>query len=141
MDERGSKLQQFAAVVVGPFTTALSLLVGKDVTVGGLSLWLFAGSVVVLLLAFLCGVVATRLTSYEVADEHNFVNMLGLHWTDSEISSRNITAWIDTKPTGRLRPGNNPKTAWLLAGIVCQGVGVMLGAAAFLMLASARVDA
>lgn len=138
LDERGAKLQQSLAVTVGLFATALGLLLGKDGTIRGLPLWLFATTVLVLVAAFLCSVVATRLIGYEVADEQTFAQMLNTHWTDTEPSSRNITAWLDAKTIERLRPGNNFKAAWLLAGITCQGVGVAFGAAAFISLAISR---
>lgn len=139
LDDRGAKLQQSLAVTVGLFATALGLLLGKDGRMAGISLWLFAATVLVLVAAFLCGVVSTRLMGYEVADGETFAHMLNSHWTDTEPSSRNITAWLDAKTIERLRPGNNFKAAWLLAGITCQGIGVALGAAAFFSLATTRL--
>lgn len=139
LDERGAKLQQSAVVTVGLFTTALGLLVGKDGTVSGISLLLFAATVLVLTVAFLCGVVSTRLINYEVADANTFAQMLNAHWSDTETTSRNITAGLDARTIEVLRPGNNSKAKWLLMGIVCQGFGVVLGAVAFAVLAAARL--
>lgn len=131
LDDRGGKLQQSASVAVGLFAAALGLMLGKDARIGGPALVLFVLAVVALSAAFLCGVLATRLISYAVADDSTMHKMLNAHWSDTEISSRNITAWLDAQTIERLRPGNDFKAAWLLVGIACQGVGVLLGAAAF----------
>lgn len=139
LDERGSKLQQSASLAAGLFATALGLLLGEESKLAGWGLGLFVAAVVVLLLAFLCGVVATRLIAYEVADEETFGQMLNDRWGDSEATSRNITAYLNAKTIERLRPGNNFKAGALLAGITCQAIGVVLGATAFGVVASSVI--
>ncbi len=136
LDERGAKLQQSASVTVGLFATAIGLLLGKDHTLAGWPLGLFVGSIVVLIGAFLCGVVSTKLVTYEVADGGTFAGMLGDHWGDSDVDSRNITGWINAKTVTAMRPGNDFKAAWLSYGIWAQGAGVLLGAVAFVLVAA-----
>lgn len=109
---------------------------GKDKALSGVALVLFVGTVVFLVAAFLCGIVVTRLIRYEVADEKTFEGMLGDHWVDSEVTSRNITAFINARTVTAMRPGNNFKAAWLSRGIFAQGVGVLLGAVALIMVAA-----
>lgn len=136
LDERGARLQQSASVTVGLFATALGLLLGKEKLLAGWALWLFVGSVILLIAAFLCGIVTTRLVTYEVADEATFARMLGAdHWGDSAPTSRNITAFLQARTVAVMRPGNNFKAAWLSYGILAQGLGVLLGAAAFVLVA------
>lgn len=140
LDDRGAKLQQSASVAVGLFAAALGLMLGKDASIGGAALALFVLAVLALSAAFLCGILATRLVSYAVADDHTMLEMLNSHWGDTETSSRNITAGLDAKTIERLRPGNDFKAAWLLGGIACQGIGVLLGAAAFAFAAAATMQ-
>lgn len=135
LDERGARLQQSTSVAVGLFGAALGLTLGKDASIGGAALVLFALAVLALSAAFFCGIMATKLVSYAVADDRTMLEMLSSRWVDTETSSRNITAWLDAKTIERLRPGNNFKAAWLLRGIACQGAGVLLGAAAFVFAA------
>lgn len=137
LDDRGAKLQQSASITVGLFVTALGLMVGSNAPLAGPGLWLFAMSVLVLVCSFLCGIATTRLVTYEVADDQTFRKMLGdEHWADTEVTSRNITAYLNAKTVTAMRPGNNFKAAWLSYGIITQSVGVLLGAAAFVLVST-----
>jgi hypothetical protein len=140
LDERGAKLQQSASVTVGLLATALGLLLGSNQVLSGWPLGLFVISFLVLVAAFLCGVVSTRLVTYEVADSATFEAMLNQRWVDNEVDSRNVTAWVNAKTVEAMRPGNNFKAAWLSYGIWAQGVGVLVGAIAVVVVAAGSVS-
>lgn len=102
----------------------------------GLALGVFVCSVVCLMIAFLCGVVATRLFKYKVATPVTLKEMLGPdHWTATEPTSKNHTSWLNVETLAHLRPGNNFTAVALLWGVIAQGVGVILGVVAFVMVA------
>jgi hypothetical protein len=138
LDERGSRLQQASSLTVGLFVAALGMLLGKDQRMTEPGLGFFVSSVVFLMLAFLSGVVATRLFKYKVATPVTLMAMLGeAHWTDTEITSKNNTAWLNVETLQHLRPGNNVKALALLCGVVAQGIGVILGIVTFVAVAKA----
>jgi hypothetical protein len=140
LDDRGAKLQQSASVTVGLLATALGLLLGSNQALSGWPLVLFVTSFVVLVAAFLCGVFATRLTTYEVADSATFAEMLGDHWVDNEVDSRNVTAWLNARTVEAMRPGNNFKAAMLSYGIWAQGAGILVGAIAVILVAAGGIS-
>ena len=136
LDERGARLQQASSLTVGLLVAALGILLGKDQRMTGFGLGVFATSVVSLMIAFLCGVIATRLFTYKVATPTTLKEMLGPgHWTDTEPTSKNNTAWLNIETLAHLRPGNNVTALALLCGVVAQGLGVILGVIAFVTVA------
>ena len=136
LDERGSRLQQASSLTVGLLVAALGVLLGKDQRMTGFGLGAFVSSVVSLMIAFLCGVVATRLFTYKVATPITLKAMLGPdHWTDTEPTSKNHTSWLNVETLAHLRPGNNFTALALLCGVVAQGFGVILGVVAFVTVA------
>jgi hypothetical protein len=104
LDERGARLQQASSLTVGFLVAALGVLLGKDQRMTGLGLGFFVSSVVSLMIAFLCGVIATRLFKYTVATPATLKGMLGPeHWTDTEPTSKNHTAWLNVETLAPLR--------------------------------------
>lgn len=139
LNDRGAKLQQSTSVTLGLFATALGMVLGDLARLTALPLCLFIGTVLVVALSFLCGVLATRLMTYEVADVRTLGAMVNERWTDNPVDSRNTTAWLNALTIERLRPGNNWKAFWLQVGIVLQGLGVILGIATFGVVAAAAL--
>lgn len=133
LDDRGSKLQQSISLTAALLVAALGALGIKGGGLDGVTLVLFAATVVVLVGGFWCGVLATRLVTYEVADVNTLTQMVDDRWSDGVVASRNITAWLNTRTIDRLRSGNNFKARYLHIGIVCQGIGVLIGAFTFVV--------
>lgn len=139
LNDRGAKLQQSTSVTLGLFATALGMVLGDYTRLTTLPLWLFIATVVVVALSFLCGVLATRLTAYEVANVKTIKAMVNERWTDDAVDSRNTAAWLNALTIERLRPGNNWKAFWLQVGIILQGVGVVVGIITFGVVAAAAL--
>ncbi|SDP18910.1 hypothetical protein SAMN04489867_1676 [Pedococcus dokdonensis] len=131
LDERGGKLQQAASLTAGLIVAALGALTGATAELNAWSLGLFVGTIIILALAFLFGVLTTRLVDYEVADTQTLRHMTDDHWKDNVVDSRSVVAWLNATTIASLRQGNNFKASRLHRGIVCQGIGVALGAATF----------
>ena len=132
LDQRGARLQQSSALSLGLFSTAVGLVTDSTVP-SGHSLVVFLASATALTGAFLCGIAATRLVDYAVADESTLTKMLNERWGDSAVDSRNIVADLEARTIRALRPGNNSKADYLAWGTRIQALGVALGAAAFLL--------
>lgn len=79
----------------------------------GISLVLFIGAAVF-------GLLANFLRKYKVASPATVNLMLTTHWTDTEVSARNVCAVANTDTLNSLRDGSNDKALQVSCALICQ---------------------
>ena len=126
--DRREKLGAQASAVLTTSTAVVSLVAGIVVFVlpdkfqfqaGFARDWLLA-ALAGFLGAGVCGIVAGFNFKYQVADAPTLNSMTSAHWTDSEVSARNIAAKLNVLTLQSLRVGNNHKATWLVGSFVMQ---------------------
>jgi hypothetical protein len=81
--------------------------------------WLL-GALAGFLVAGVFGIVAGFNFKYQVGDAPTLTSMTTAHWTDSEVTARNIAAKLNVLTLQSLRVGNNHKARWLVGSFVMQ---------------------
>ncbi|MBF6175011.1 hypothetical protein [Nocardia blacklockiae] len=103
-------------LVVAVFT----VLKGKDFTLdGGAKLTLVVALLAMLATAAL-SLLAGLAKSYDAVDLDTLRAMTNAHWTDSETTARNITAFCNIRSLETLRKGTNLKYRILWVAGICQ---------------------
>lgn len=91
---------------------------------------LFGGALILYLGSVAAGLLATGTHKTPVATPKFLTAMLESHWTDDEVTARNVVALAQVKQLAGMREGNNRKTAWLKRSLLVQVLAIFMLAAA-----------
>jgi hypothetical protein len=98
----------------------VAVLLGKDFTLSGPAKAFLVAALFALLLSGCCAVLAGVAWSFVTPKPKTLQEMLQSHWTDSEVTARNNTAYCDLTTLLSLRHGTRIKFRFLTAAAVCQ---------------------
>jgi hypothetical protein len=97
-----------------------AVFVGKDFTLTGWAKGFLVAALFALLLSACCAVFAGLAWRFEATSPETLQEMLGSHWTDSEVTAREITAYCNVVTLDSLHRGTEIKFNFLIAAGACQ---------------------
>lgn len=124
LDARGLGVVTTSSALIALVLSLSVVVTGTDFTVSGLSAAGVFLSLLLFMVAGVAGILANANRSHEVASTETLNEMLCSHWTDTEVTARNIRASLNVRTLSTLRAGNNVKVGFLTAALVCQLVAI-----------------
>lgn len=113
-----------------------AVLKGKDFVVHGGAFVALVVALLMLILSAALAVLAGLSWRYDVATPATLTLMLTTHWTDSEVSARNISARSNVRTLRTLRAGTNIKSNLLIAAGAGQVAAILALSFASLIVAA-----
>jgi hypothetical protein len=101
-----------------------TVLIGKDFKLSGSARDYLEVSLIALLLAALCAVVAGVPWTSPAPKAKTLHSFRTKYWGDTEVTARGKAAYCNARGVEKLRPGTTVKFYFLLAAHVCQAVAV-----------------
>lgn len=137
-DKMNSQAVSFATTAGGLLAlsiAALAFLRGKTFVPSDTAKGLLAAALGMYVLATALALWAAISRKYRVVTAGALKQMLTDHWTDSEVTARNIIGRLNTESVGTLRRGNEVKALLLMAAAGAQTAALaLLGFALFVSL-------
>lgn len=125
VNSRGTALITSATALITITLTVFAVLKGQDFRLHGLAL----AMIFIALFAFLSSAVLSILAGinwkYDVTSISTLRDMYDTHWTDSDVSARNVTAYCNVNTINSLRAGTNIKFRFLLWAAASQAFAVL----------------
>lgn len=124
LDSRAAAVTTTSSAFIALAGALTVLVTGKDYAFsdgGARGVMLSAAS---LLLAALIACVAAASRRYEVTKGQTLEKMFTEHWTDTEVTARFTSGWLNVKTIKSLRTGNNRKAGQLIVAHALQVSGI-----------------